>query len=391
MIFTILLALSGLILSTVAIYYSVLGLTAIFAAAFWPIVVMGTTLEISKLVAASWLKAEWSRIPILMKSYMLISVLVLMLITSMGIFGFLSKAHLDQGIPSGDIAASVLLIDEKIKTERDNIETARKALQQLDAAVDQTMVRSTNEQGAARSAQLRRTQAKERTTLQNEITSAQKKIAGLNEERAPIAKSLRAVEAEVGPIKYIAALIYGDNPDANLLEKAVTWIIITIIFVFDPLAILMILASQMSYQWWRNDRVKKVNPVQDIPTEPLEDQPTPQRTEPTIELEQPIVTEKNIDVPVVVNIPEPVVVEEPQASADPIVEDDVSIADEEVSDSEKEAMRKWKELSKANNIHNVKSLYKQGIISELPWLAYMEDDLKAKADNMDSESKKKLT
>jgi hypothetical protein len=132
MIFTLLLALSGLILSAVAIYYSVIGLTAIFAAAFWPIVVMGTTLELSKLVAASWLKAKWTQIPILMKSYMLISVIVLMLITSMGIFGFLSKAHLDQSVPSSDIAANVALIDEKIKTERDNIEASKKALQQLD-------------------------------------------------------------------------------------------------------------------------------------------------------------------------------------------------------------------------------------------------------------------
>lgn len=252
--FVILLALSGLTLSAVAIYYSVIGLTAIFAAAFWPIVIMGTTLEVSKLVAASWLKAHWNRIPRLMKTYMMISVVVLMLITSMGIFGFLSKAHLDQSIPSGDVADKVALIDEKIKTQRDNIDAARKALRQMDDSVDQTMARSNDEKGAERAVQIRRTQQRERERLQKEIASAQTVITKLNEERAPIAKELRAVEAEVGPIKYIAALIYGDNPDSNLLEKAVTWIIITIIFVFDPLAVLMLLASQMTYQWWKQEK-----------------------------------------------------------------------------------------------------------------------------------------
>jgi hypothetical protein len=255
--FVILLAASGLTLSAVAIYYSVIGLTAIFAAAFWPIVIMGTTLELSKLVAASWLKANWTRIPRLMKTYMMISVIVLMLITSMGIFGFLSKAHLDQSVPTGDVADKVALIDEKIKTQRDNIDAARNALKQLDAQVDQTLGRSTDERGAERAVQIRRQQTAERNRLQKEISASQTVIAKLNEERAPIAKELRKVEAEVGPIKYIAKLIYGDNPDANLLEKAVTWIIITIIFVFDPLAVLMLLASQMTYQWYKEEKSQK--------------------------------------------------------------------------------------------------------------------------------------
>jgi hypothetical protein len=257
MIFTILLALSGLILSAVAIYYSVLGLTAIFAAAFWPIVVMGTTLEVSKLVAASWLKAKWNRIPFFMKTYMMISVLVLMLITSMGIFGFLSKAHTDQTLVSGDVQSRIALYDEKINTERENIDAARRALKQMDEAVDQVMARSTSEQGAGRAAQLRRQQQAERTRLQKDITTAQSNISRLQSERAPIAAEVRKVEAEVGPIKYIAKFIYGENSDTNLLEKAVTWVIVTIIFVFDPLAILMILASQMSYQWWKEEKLKK--------------------------------------------------------------------------------------------------------------------------------------
>jgi hypothetical protein len=275
MTFTILLALSGLTLSAVAIYYSVIGLTAIFAAAFWPIVVMGTTLEVSKLVAASWLKANWERIPLLMKTYMLIAVVVLMLITSMGIFGFLSKAHSDNSLVSGDVQAKIALYDEKIKTARENIDANRKALKQMDEAVDQVMGRSQDEKGADKAVGLRRAQQKERSRLQSEIAAEQKTIAGLSEERAPIAADVRKVEAEVGPIKYIAAMIYGDNPDANLLEKAVTWVIMVIVFVFDPLAVLLLLASQMTWVWYKRDKELSATPdpyVADVGEKPTEEE-----------------------------------------------------------------------------------------------------------------------
>ncbi len=245
---------SGLSISAVAVYYSVAGLIAIFAAAAIPIMIMGIVLEISKLVASVWLKQNWDRAPRGLKWYLATAVVVLMIITSMGIFGFLSKAHLDQNLVSGDVIDKVAIIDEKIKTQRDNIEAARKALRQMDEAVDQTMSRSNDEKGADKAANLRRSQQRERTNLQNDIAKSQTEIAKLNEQRAPIAKDLRAVEAEVGPIKYIAKLVYGDNPDANLLEKAVTWVIMIIIFVFDPLAVLLLLASQFSFQWLRNDR-----------------------------------------------------------------------------------------------------------------------------------------
>lgn len=248
---------TGIAISLVAIYYSVMGLTAIFAAAVVPIVIMGTILEVAKLVTTVWLKQNWKRSPFSLKAYLSVAVVVLMLITSMGIFGFLSKAHLDQGVPTGDVAAKVALLDEKIKTERDNIDTARKALAQMDASFEQTMSRSTSEQGADKAVSIRKSQAKERASLQKDIAVAQSNITKLNEERAPIASELRKVEAEVGPIKYIAALIYGDNPDANILEKAVTWVIITIIFVFDPLAVLLLLASQYSFVWAKEDKTEE--------------------------------------------------------------------------------------------------------------------------------------
>ncbi len=256
MLFAILLAATGLTLSAVAIYYSVIGLTAVFAAAFWPVVIMGTTLEVAKLVAASWLKMYWERIPRGMKIYMSTAVVVLMVITSMGIFGFLSKAHLDQNIVSGDVQGKIAIYDEKIATAKGNIDANRRALKQMDEAVDQVMGRSQDEKGADKAVALRRGQAKERTRLLSEITAEQKTIAKLSEERAPIAAEVRKVEAEVGPIKYIAAFVYGDNPDANILEKAVTWVIIILIAVFDPLALILLLASQISFQSFREQEEK---------------------------------------------------------------------------------------------------------------------------------------
>jgi len=138
--------------------------------------------------------------------------------------------------------------DEKIKVAKDNIDANRKALKQMDEAVDQVMVRSADEKGADKAVAIRRGQAKERTRLLSDIAAEQKTITQLSEERAPIAAEVRKVEAEVGPIKYIAALMYGDNPDTNVLEKAVTWVTILIVVVLDPLAVVLLLASQYSFQ-----------------------------------------------------------------------------------------------------------------------------------------------
>jgi hypothetical protein len=252
MILAWLLLLTGLILSAVAIYYSVVGLTAIFSAAVIPIMVMGGSLEVAKLVCASWLKANWERAPRFMKYYMITAVTVLMVITSMGIFGFLSKAHNDQNLVSGDVQSKIAIYDEKIKTARENIDANRRQLKQMDEAVDQVMARSTSEEGATKANNIRRAQQKDRTALAKDTEANQKLIAQLNDEAAPIRAEVRKVEAEVGPIKYIAKLIYGDSIDENILEKAVTWIIILIVTVFDPLAVIMLLAAQMTFGWGKD-------------------------------------------------------------------------------------------------------------------------------------------
>jgi len=259
---TLLVALS---LSTVAAYYSIIGLTAIFAGAVIPVIIMGSILEVGKITATVWLRKYWDRAGLVIKLYLVPAVVALALLTSMGIFGFLSKAHMDSGIATGDVSAKVALLDEKIKTERDNIELARKALAQMDAQVDQRLSRSDSENAAERAVAIRKQQQKERTQLQKDIGDAQKNIAALNEERAPIASELRKVEAEVGPIKYIAALIYGDNTDQNMLEGAVRWMIILLVLVFDPLAIALVLAANQSKEWDKEEPQEENTPDPYVP------------------------------------------------------------------------------------------------------------------------------
>ena len=241
---------SGLFLSLVAEYYSILGLTAIFSAAVIPVVIMGIALGLGKITATLWLKQNWSIAPWSMRGYLFAAILVLMMVTSMGIFGFLSKAHSDQSLVSGDVTAKIAVYDEKIKTSKDNIDANRKALKQMDEAVDQVMGRSSDEKGADKAVAIRKAQQKERSRLLSEITTEQTTISALNEERAPIAAEVRKVEAEVGPIKYIAAFVYGETNE-GILEKAVTWVIITLIVVFDPMAVILLLSSQISFQDFR--------------------------------------------------------------------------------------------------------------------------------------------
>lgn len=257
-----LLLISGLVISSVAIFYSVTGLAAIFSAAVIPIIIMGGSLEVGKIVTALWLHKYWKKAPFLMKSYLVIAVFVLMLITSLGIFGFLSKAHNDQILVTGDIDSQIALYDEQINIERENIENSRKLIKQLDDVV----IKKTEQEGreykdknnntvkedvAERALQIRRSQSKDRAKLTKDIELAQTKIIEIQQKKAPIASEARKVQAEVGPIKYVAKFIYGEA-DQNLLEKAVTWMILTIIFVFDPLAILLLLASQWTFGWLKN-------------------------------------------------------------------------------------------------------------------------------------------
>ena len=279
MIFGYLMMVIAITISAIAAWYSVEGLTAIFAAAVMPVIIMGGALEAGKITATVWLHNNWARISWAYKTYLIPAIVSLMLLTSMGIFGFLSKAHSDQNLVSGDAMSKVAIYDEQIKTEKDNIDANKRALQQMDAQVDSLLGRTDTERGAERAVLVRKQQAKERASLQTEIVTAQKKIAKLQEERAPLAAEFRKIEADVGPVKYIAAFVYGDNPDANVLERAVSWIIILIVIVFDPLALCLILASNKQLEWAREDKVRAhdeeeaIVPVATATEEPPEESP----------------------------------------------------------------------------------------------------------------------
>jgi len=234
-----LIMLTGIALSVVAAWYSVTGLVAIFAGASLAVIILGGTLEFGKIILASWLYRNWKYIPFLLKTYFTSALLILMLITSMGIFGFLSKAHLDQVAPSGDVAAKIERIDENIARERVRITRAEQQLSQLDKAIDAIIDRNNRAQTAL---QLRQQQRKERETLAAEMKDAQKAIDVLLDEKAPLLKATRAIKLEVGPIRYVAELIYGEGNERDL-EAAIRIMILLLVLVIDPLAVLLIIAA----------------------------------------------------------------------------------------------------------------------------------------------------
>ena len=268
--------LTSLVISGVSIYYSVSGLAAIFAAAAVPIIIMGASLEVGKLVTALWLHRNWKTAPLALKTYLMIATLVLMFITSIGIFGFLSRAHIEQTAGIGTVSTQIEQLNLDIRLEQDKIDNNRKIIAQLDTAVNNLLqgsatqsqqTRTGNAQQASNLAtqatRLRQQQNTERTKLQTEITEANNKIAELNRKKLELDQKIKNIETEVGPIKYIAQFVYGTEAGTNkdLLEKAVTWLILIIIFVFDPLAVLLLIASQISWMEatarWRAKRDAK--------------------------------------------------------------------------------------------------------------------------------------
>jgi len=360
--------LSAITISAVAIYYSVAGLAAIFAAAVIPIIVMGVSLEVGKLVTAVWLHRNWHRAVWWLRTYLAIAVLVLMFITSMGIFGFLSKAHIEQTSMSQEQVALIETLDDKETRAQAKIERWRSELDRLmkgedvrvdgliekeQEGLDKIYARIKQEKDGLRAdanskieqQQLRITQAQERrdaeiaaaekkfegsfggskqyedavnkakqnelsvasraqkeilavneqldidlkavdtkyakdiadinkrindlrnqannktqdiegriTELEGFIETEQKVVDGVREEKFGYEKEYRKLEAEVGPVKYIAEFIYGEEADNNLLEEAVRWVIIVIILVFDPLAVLLLIASQYSFEFYRKEK-----------------------------------------------------------------------------------------------------------------------------------------
>ena len=241
MILAILTLLVALAISAVAAYYSIIGLIAIFSAAVIPIAVMGVVLESGKLVTAAWVYHNWKRTPKLLKGYLISAVVILMFITSMGIFGFLSKAHIEQTTVNSDNTLQIELIESQIQRERGSIERAENTLAQLDNALEKYV-----ELGAVtKGLNARKEQETERNELNATITKSTETISSLTQKMSELNSERIAIEAEVGPIKYIAELLYGEST-TGVLEDAVRGVILIIVFVFDPLAVLLLVAANQS-------------------------------------------------------------------------------------------------------------------------------------------------
>lgn len=230
----------GILLSCVAGYFSVIGLATIFSGAYEAVLVMAATLEASKVVAASWIYRNWSIAPRLMRAYMISAIIILVMITSMGIFGYLSKAHIDQSLDSGDNSLRINQIQMKIDRQQKRIDDAEKVIAQLDKSV-QTLIDFDRIRGKDGAIAVRESQKEERQSLNTIIDEASDIISELNVEMLSLQKQQLINESEIGPLKYVAELVYNDAEDKY--DDAVRYITIIIVMVFDPLAVCMILAG----------------------------------------------------------------------------------------------------------------------------------------------------
>ena len=259
MFLTLITFISAIAISLIAAGYSILGLATLFAGAAVPIIAMGSALEVGKLVAASWLYHNWREgIPRALKAYLFTAIIVLVFITSMGIFGFLSKAHLDQVRPTGNNAVQIALIDKQINQQNLIIDRAENTLDRLDKALDVYIAK----EYVSRGLKERKKQKEERDLLNGEIKKAMDEIAKLTNEKSNIQIEQLKIEADVGPLKYVAELIYGENAKDHF-DSAVRIIILILIFVFDPLAVLLLIAANISLRQWKEKRNAKKNKIEE--------------------------------------------------------------------------------------------------------------------------------
>ena len=458
MLFGLITFLTALTISSVAIYYSVAGLVAIFAAAAVPIIIMGTSLEVGKLVTAVWLHKNWKKAPLFLKTYLSIAVVVLMLITSMGIFGFLSKAHVDQNLSSDTVTQRIEIIDNKIKAENSYIVRQKDVLTRLsgqdkgnesrfnqDIQIEQKKiddaykrlevldadVKAYTDQGSGflkgdnvkRGLEVRKSQQPERDRINQQITVAQENInklrAQINStlasntveikaieknifdaqgrieslviEQEPLKGQLMKLESEVGPIRYIAEFVYGEQADRNLLEEAVRWVIITIIFVFDPLAVLLLIASQYTFRWRYID---KHGEEPDAPTTPPAPKTPPKAPTPTpapkptggqsltkiVEKQKQVQTKPN---PIKLSsIAEKKVIKTTPSAESVPTTIDTQKQEKELRRAEYEAKEQswqgakqaWKQANPEDTIHRHKDMYIMGMIDKLPWEDFVAEE-----------------
>ena len=225
--------LTAIALSAIAAFYSVIGLAQIFPGSFWPIILMGSVLEVAKLVTVSWLYNNWAETNRLMRYYFSIAIILLMLITSMGIFGYLSRAHIESNVVVGANTVQLKTIETQEKIARDKLEYLLKRAGDPATATNK---------------------------IDKEIQTTQNELNRLSKEKLPLMKEENKLTAEIGPIKYIAEIFYSKD-DPSFIDKAVRLVIFTIIIVFDPLAILLLIAANQTYKRFRSQDKEQVVPM----------------------------------------------------------------------------------------------------------------------------------
>ena len=260
MVFGLLTLLVALAISTVAAYYSIVGLMAIFAGAKFAIAIMGIVLEIGKLVVASWTFQNWKTSPLSLRFYFIISVIVLMFITSLGIFGFLSRAHIEQSSPTTLLEERVERVDLKIEQKQTQIDRYQGRLNTLDQALQRYIELGAISKGLRKIGEM----DNETALLKTKIEGLEGEIDSLSDEKYEFRNQLNLAMVEVGPIRYVASMIY-DEVNETQLEEAVRWIIILLIFVFDPLAVMLVIAANISLRDYRKERKMATKTVTVMP------------------------------------------------------------------------------------------------------------------------------
>ena len=250
----------ALAISTVAAYYSIVWLMAIFAGATTAIAIMGVVLEVGKLVVASWTFQNWKTTAFMMKVYFIFAVLVLMFITSLGIFGFLSRAHIQQSNPTALLEERIERIEIKTEQKQEQIGRYEGRLEILDKALERYIELGAVTKGLNKIAE----SDNETTLLKSRIDTLEGEIDDLTDEKYELKTKLNLAEVEVGPIRYIAEMIYDDASESEL-EEAVRWIIILLIFVFDPLAVVLVIAANITLRDYRREKKKNTKIVTVMP------------------------------------------------------------------------------------------------------------------------------
>ena len=260
MFFGLLTLLVALAISTVAAYYSIVGLMAIFAGATTAIAIMGVVLEIGKLVCASWTFQNWKTSPFTIRSYFIVAVVVLMLITSLGIFGFLSRAHITQSSPTALLVERIERINLKVNQRQTQVSRYQGRLDTLDQALQRYIELGAISKGLRKIGEM----DNETNLLKTKISTLETEIDGLTDKKYGLKTELNLAEVEVGPIRYVASMIYDDVSESQL-EEAVRWIIILLIFVFDPLAVVLVIAANISLRDYRKERKMATRTVTVMP------------------------------------------------------------------------------------------------------------------------------